>query len=82
MKTTMETISVEFEALHYRYLKANERMLFLQASATEGIRKIGVGCITKESRAEFVALQREIVLVLAKMKEICDSLHEINPKSD
>ena len=82
MKATMETISAEFEALHYRYLKANERMVFLQAAATEGIRKIGVGCITEEARAEVVALHKEIVLVLAKMKEICDSLHGINPKPD
>ena len=82
MKTTMEDISAEFGALHDSYLKANERMEFLQATAFEGIRKIGVGCITKESRAEFAALQKEIVLVLAKMKEICDTLHEINPKPD
>ena len=80
MKSTMDSISAEFQTLHGRYLKANERMAFLQAAAAEGIRKIGVGCITKESRAEFVALQKEIVLVLARMKEICDTLHEINPK--
>ena len=78
----MEAMSAEFEGLHDRYLKANERMVFLQASALEGIRKIGVGCITKESKAEFAALQKEIVLVLAKMREICDTLHEINPKPD
>jgi hypothetical protein len=82
MKATMEAISSEFGLLHGRYLKANERMIFLQATAFEGIRKIGVGCITKESRGEFAALQKEITLVLAKMKEICDKLHEINPKSD
>ena len=79
MKSTMDSISAEFQALHGRYLKANERMAFLQAAAVEGIRKIGVGCITEESRAEFTALQKEIALVLAKMKEICDTLHEINP---
>jgi hypothetical protein len=82
MKATMETVSAEFGALHERYLKANERMEFLQATAFEGIRKIGVGCITEQSRAEFAVLQREITLVLAKMKEICDTLHEINPKPD
>jgi hypothetical protein len=82
MKATMEAISAEFEGLHHRYLKANERMVLLQATAFEGIRKIGVACITEKSRAEFAALQKEIVLVLAKMKEICDTLHEINPKPD
>ena len=82
MKATMDSISAEFQTLHGRYLKANERMAFLQAAAAEGIRKIGVGCITKESRAEFVALQKEIVLVLARMKEICDTLHEMNLKPD
>jgi len=71
----MDSVSAEFETLHDRYLKANERMVFLQAAAREGIRKIGVGCITEGSRAEFVALQKEIVLVLAKMREICDTLH-------
>ena len=82
MKATMEAISAEFKALHGRYLKANERMAFLQATAVEGIRKIGVGCITKESRTEFATLQKEIVLVLAKMREICDRLPEINLKPD
>ena len=74
MKEAMNAISAEFEALHGRYLKANERLSFLQATAVEGIRKIGVGCITEESRAEFIALQKEIGLVLTKMKEICDTL--------
>ncbi len=82
MKATMEAISAEFETLHSRYLKANERMVFLQAAAFEGIRKIGIGCITEKSRAEFASLQKEIVLVLARMKEICDSLQVINPKPD
>jgi hypothetical protein len=82
MKAAMDTISAEFEALHCRYLKANKQMALLQATAIEGIRKIGVGCITEESRAEFVALQKEIMSVLTKMKEICDTLHEVNPKPD
>ena len=82
MKATVENISIEFEALHDRYLKANERMALLQATAVEGIRKIGVGCITQESRDEFVTLQKEIGLVLVKMKDICDTLHEIDPKPD
>ncbi|MFC1866002.1 hypothetical protein ACFLYB_04755 [Chloroflexota bacterium] len=82
MKATADSISAEFETLHGRYLKANERMALLQATAAEGMRKIGVGCITQESRVEFVTLQKEIELVLAKMKEICDTLHEIDPKPD
>ena len=82
MKATVENISIEFEALHDRYLKANERMALLQATAVEGIRKIGVGCITQESRAEFATLQNEILLLLTKMKESCDTLHKMNPKSD
>jgi len=82
MKSNMDSMSAEFQTLHNRYRKVNERMSFLQATAAEGIRKIGVGCITEESRAEFVALQKEIMLVLARMKEICDTLHELNPKAD
>jgi len=82
MKATMDAISAEFKALNSRYLKAHERMALLQAAAVEGIRKIGVGCITEESRAEFVTLQKEIVLVLARMKEICETLHKTNPKPD
>lgn len=78
IKATMEATSAEFEALHGRYLRANERMLFLQATAFEGIRKIGVGCITKKSRIEFAALQKEITLLLANMKEICDTLYVAN----
>lgn len=82
MKSTMDSILAEFENLHSRYLKANERMIFLQGAAVEGIRKIGVGCITPESRAEFVTLQKEIMLILTRMKEICDKLHEIHTQSD
>jgi len=74
MKETEATID-EFIALHQRYLKAHKRLLILQTSAIEGMRKIGVGCVTEESRAEFSALQQEITSVLAKMKEICDKLH-------
>ena len=82
MKATVGTIAAEFKALHDKYLKANERMEILQATAVEGIRKIGVGCITEKSRAEFVALQKEIMSILARMKEICDKLHKINQKPD
>jgi len=74
MKATKSQIA-EFAELHNRYKKANERMLILQAAAVEGMRKIGEGCITEESMAEFTALQNEIGLILARMREICDSLH-------
>jgi hypothetical protein len=82
MEETIDEMAAEFEALHDRYLKANERMVFLQAVAVEGIRKIGVGCIQDESRAEFAALQKEIGLVLDRMKEICETLHERKIKPD
>jgi hypothetical protein len=74
MKAT-EPIIAEFVALHDRYMKAHERMTFLQTTAIEGMRKIGVGCITEESKAEFATLQKEIGLVLAKMKELCGALY-------
>ena len=74
MKAT-EAILVEFIELHKRYMQAHERLVVLQTTAIEGIRKIGVGCITENSRTEFSALQQETNLVLAKMKEICDKLH-------
>jgi len=73
MKAT-ESVIAEFVGLHNRYKKANERMLMLQGSAVEGMRKIGVGCITEKSKEEFVALKKEIESVLFRMKEICSSL--------
>ena len=65
----------EFSELHNRYKKAHERIVVLQATAIEGNRKMGVGCLTEESRAEFAALEKEINLVLARMREICEALH-------
>ena len=73
MKAT-ESVIAEFVGLHNRYKKADERMLILQDSAVEGMRKIGVGCITEKSKEEFVALKKEIEFVLSRMKEICSSL--------
>lgn len=73
MKATEKDIA-EFVGLHNRYKKADERMLMLQGSAVEGMRKIGVGCITEKSREEFAALKKEIESVLSRMKEICSSL--------
>ena len=69
-----ESAIAEFVGLHNRYKKADERMLILQDSAVEGMRKIGVGCITEKSKEEFVALKKEIESVLSRMKEICSSL--------
>ena len=73
MKAT-ESMIAEFVGLHNRYKKADERMLMLQESAVEGMRKIGVGCITEKSKQEFVTLKKEIESVLSRMKEICSSL--------
>lgn len=73
MKVT-ESLAAEFESLNNRYKKADERMLMLQGAAVEGMRKIGIGCITEKSKEEFVALQKEIESVLASMREICSSL--------
>ena len=70
-----ESITREFSGLHNKYVKANERMLVLQATAVEGLRKIGTGCLTEESRAEFIALETEIGAVLSRMKAICEALH-------
>ena len=71
-----ELVIDEFKELHEKYKAANEKILVLQATAVEGIRKIGVGCITEESRAEFISLEKEINESLARMREICESLHE------
>ncbi|UCE97607.1 MAG: hypothetical protein JSV74_06605 [Dehalococcoidia bacterium] len=80
MKVTIDELATEFETFQARYLKAHERMVFMQEVMVEGIRKIGVGCIQEESRAEFVALKKEINLILNRMKKICDTLHERNMK--
>lgn len=71
-----ESIISEFTELHEKYKVADEKILVLQATAIEGIRKIGVGCITEESRAEFISLEKEINDSLARMRTICESLHE------
>ncbi len=73
MKATESQIA-EFRELHNRYRKANERMLVLQASVAEGMRKIGEGCTTEASKIEFASLQKEIERVLVRMREICESL--------
>ena len=70
-----ESVIKEFTELHERYKTANEKILVLQAMAVEGIRKIGVGCITEGSREAFVSLEKEINDSLARMREICESLH-------
>jgi hypothetical protein len=49
-------------------------MLILQNSAVEGMRNLGVGCVTEKSREEFASLKKEIETVLGRMKEICSSL--------
>ena len=82
MKGLIEAKVAEFIELHNRYMEAHERMTFLQTTAIEGMRKIGVGCITEESRTEFAILQKEIGSVLVRMKEICEELHLICPKPD
>jgi hypothetical protein len=73
MKATAALIA-EFVELHDRYKKADGRMLTLQNSAVEGMRNIGVGCVTEKSKEEFAALKKEIESVLSRMKEICLSL--------
>ncbi|UCC16606.1 MAG: hypothetical protein JSU58_09595 [Dehalococcoidales bacterium] len=73
--TVTEPIMNEFSELHERYKAANRKILVLQATAIEGIRKIGVGCITEGSREAFVSLEKEINDSLARMREICESLH-------
>ena len=70
-----ESIINEFSELHERYKAANKKILVLQATAIEGIRKIGVGCITEGSREAFASLEKEINDSLARMREICESLH-------
>ena len=70
-----ESLLREFSGLHSTYSKANERMLVLQATAIEGLRKIGTGCLTEEARAEFVSLEKEIGAVLSRMRAICEALH-------
>ena len=70
-----ESIISEFTELNEKYKAANAKILVLQATAIEGIRKIGVGCITEESRTEFISLEKEICDSLARMREICESLH-------
>ena len=70
-----QLVSNEFTDLHNRFKVACKRISVLQATSIEGIKKVGVGCITEESRTEFAALEEEINLVLARMREICDSLH-------
>ncbi len=70
-----ESVIKEFTELHDKYKSANEKILVLQATALEGIRKIGVGCITEESRAEFISLEKDINDALTGMRKICESLH-------
>jgi hypothetical protein len=70
-----ESVIKEFTGLHEKYKAANEKIVVLQATAIEGIRKIGVGCITEESRAQFISLEKEINDSLARMRAICESLH-------
>ena len=70
-----ESVIKEFTELHEKYKSANEKILVLQATALEGIRKIGVGCITEESRAEFMSLEKDINDALTGMRKICESLH-------
>ena len=70
-----ESVINEFTELHEKYKAADEKILVLQATAIEGIRKIGVGCITEASRAEFISLEEEITDSLARMRKICESLH-------
>ncbi|MFC2005172.1 hypothetical protein ACFLUY_02995 [Chloroflexota bacterium] len=70
-----QAIIAEFSDLHDRFKKAVKRIDILQSTAVEGMRKVGIGCITEESRAEFATLEKEINLVLARMREICEALH-------
>jgi hypothetical protein len=73
MKASAALIA-EFVDLNERYKKADMRILILQNSAVEGMRNLGVGCVTEKSKEEFASLKREIESVLSRMKEICLSL--------
>ncbi len=64
----------EFIALHERYLRADARLLELQNAALMKMREIGVGCTSKEAKAEFASLKAELEDVLARMKVICDRM--------
>ncbi|UCE97697.1 MAG: hypothetical protein JSV74_07110 [Dehalococcoidia bacterium] len=74
MKAT-QVQAAEFLEIHNRYRRVNERMLILQASVAEGMRKIGEGCTTEEVKAEFVSLKEEIEQILSRMMEICESMN-------
>ncbi len=75
MKAT-KAQAAEFMEMHNKYRRANARMLILQASVAEGMRKIGEGCTTEEAKAEFNSLQEEIEQTLSRMKKICESLNK------
>lgn len=70
-----DSVIRDFAELHERYIKAHSKIIVLQATAIEGIRKIGVGCLTRETRDEFIALEKEINETLEGMRRICESLH-------
>jgi hypothetical protein len=69
-----ERLVAEFIELHHRYKKADERIMVLQSSAIEGMRKIGTGCLEARLKTEFVTLAVEITRLLARMQEICQSM--------
>jgi hypothetical protein len=73
MKATAKNLR-EFQDLHEKYIKANERIVMLQQKAIQGMKIIGVGCVNEESKAEFLRLKIEIAQILTRMKEICDSM--------
>ena len=73
MQATPEVIK-EFEMLHEKYLKADDRIKELQQKAIMGMKIIGVGCVDNSSKAEFMSLKSELADTLARMKELCDSL--------
>jgi hypothetical protein len=67
-------IIAEFSSLHEKFVQDSTKLTELQRGILMGMRDIGVGCETKETKTRFLALKKEIEDTLANMKKICERI--------
>ncbi len=69
-----DDVIAEFSGLHEKFVQDSTKLTELQRGILMGMRDIGVGCETKETKIRFLELKKEIEDTLARMKKICDRI--------
>ena len=64
----------EFAGLHEKFIQDSATMAEIQRGVLMGMRDIGVGCETEDTKIQFFKLKGEIEATLEEMKKMCDKI--------